>query len=322
MATPGRAEIEFAIGDKGGKYPATTIPITVIRGKDSGPTLLVLAGIHGSEYSPIIATQRLAPQLDYNSISGNVIFVHIANLPAYLGRTVYTSPADDKNLNRLFPGDAAGSLSNKIAHTLTTELYSIADAVLDMHSGDGNEQLIPSWTGYYEKAGSDEVIEASRKMAHAFGIQHIVEFQWEFEKREQAIWAGSAAIAMNIPSIDVEAGGMGIIDEPAINQIITGVRRTMAHLGMTQEEFAPLPFPTIIRERSSVKAPQDGSWTALVDAGEQVSKGQLIGFLTYWHGRKIFEARAKIDGLLLLGLEAPPALKGETLFTIAKEESN
>ena len=314
LATAGRTHLELVVGDSS---ESTLIPITVLTGRKDGPTLLVLSGIHGSEYAPIIASQRLAPAIDETKLSGSVIFVHMANLPAYLGRTIYISPADDKNLNRLFPGDAEGTLSDQIAYFLTTELYPLADAVLDVHSGDGNEQLIPSWTGYYGKAGTMEVIAASRAMAHAFGIQHIVEFQWELTGRDAAIWAGSAAIAMGIPSIDVEAGGMGMIDEPAIAQIMEGIRRVMAHLEISAETFAPLPEPVIIRERSYLRSPQDGSWMPLVDAGERVAKGQLIGFVTDWHGRRVFEARAPIDGLLLLRLEAPPVRKDETLAVIA-----
>lgn len=315
LKQPGRVELELMIGVEDSN---TIMPVTVITGASKGPTLLAVAGIHGSEYSPIIATQRLSPLIKHEDLSGTVIFVHIANLPAYLGRTVYTSPADDKNLNRLFPGNREGTLSDQIAHYLTENLYPLADAVLDIHSGDGNEQLIPSWTGYYGKAGGEKVIEQSRALAYAFGLKHIVEFQWELSSRDDAIWAGSAAIAMGIPSIDVEAGGMGIIDEPAIEQIISGAKRVMSHMGMIKEPFAPLVAPIIIRERASVKSPHTGSWTAVIDAGELVEKDQLIGYVSDWHGNRLYEARAPISGLLLLRLEAPPVTKGETLATMAK----
>ncbi len=295
----------------------TSVPITVVNGNKPGPTLLLLAGVHGSEYSPIVAMQKLAPKLNPQDISGAVIIVHIANMPAYLGRTVYTSPIDDKNLNRVFPGTPDGSLTERIAYFLTSELYPLADAVLDMHSGDGNEQLRPSWTGYYGTAGSEDVIKASRAMAHAFGIEYIVEFQWELTNIENAIWAGSAAIAKNIPSIDVEAGGMGIYDEQAIAQIEDGVRRIMSHMGITDEVFPAKPPAKIITDRQSIKAPENGSWVPLIDAGNKVNKGDLIGYMTDWHGNRIFEAKAPIDGLLLLRFEAPPALKGETLAVVA-----
>ncbi|MEM9533065.1 MAG: M14 family metallopeptidase [Pseudomonadota bacterium] len=315
LATPGKAHLEFEVSTGDLK---TTIPLTVITGPEVGPTLLALAGIHGSEYSPIIATQRLAQELSPEELAGSLILVHAANLPAYLGRTIYVSPADGKNLNRLFPGDATGTLSNRIAHVLAEELFPLADAVLDMHSGDGNEQLRPSWTGYYAKVGSAEVVAASRALALAFGLPHIVEFQWELKGRESAIWAGSAAVAQGIASIDVEAGGMGIIDPLAIEQIRTGVKRVLAHLGMIEMVFKAPPTPVFIRDRTSIRSPVDGSWNPLVDAGTRVEEGQKLGVVTDWYGRPVFEAIAPADGLLLLRLEAPPVRRGETLIMIAK----
>lgn len=298
----------------------TIIPVTVISGPKAGPTLLVLAGIHGSEYGPILAVQRLASELEAEQLQGAVILVHVANMPAFQGRTVYISPVDGKNLNRLFPGDANGSLSQRIAFTITKRLYPLADAVLDMHSGDANEDLRPYWTGYYSNAGSAETITQSRAMAFAFGLQHVVEFQWALTDPAKAIWAGSAAVAMNIPSIDVEAGGSGRIDESAIAALQSGVRRIMTHLGIDNTNHPPAPPVWLIRERQSITSPQDGSWTPLLTAGEPVEQGQLIGYLTDWYGRRQYEARAPMDGLLMICLSTPPVHQGETLAVVGRVE--
>ncbi|MDG1995413.1 MAG: succinylglutamate desuccinylase/aspartoacylase family protein, partial [Emcibacteraceae bacterium] len=120
---------------------STIIPITIVNSKKPGPTLVLVAGIHGSEYSPIIALQNLMLRIDPENISGAVIAVHIANMPSYIGRTIYNSPLDGKNLNRSFPGKIHGTITERIAYFLTSEVYPLADAVLDIHSGDGNEQL-------------------------------------------------------------------------------------------------------------------------------------------------------------------------------------
>ena len=202
LEKPGRHQLSLSIENVDQQ---ANIPITAIVGAQSGPTLLVLNGIHGFEHSPIVASQRLATTLEPEIISGKIIFVHIANMSAYLGRTVYTSPADGKNLNRLFPGNSSGTLSARIAFLLTDQLYPLADAVLDMHSGDGNEDLNPIWVGYYAQAGNPDVIARSNALAMAFGFEHIVAFQWELTDRADAIWAGSAAVALGISSIDVMA---------------------------------------------------------------------------------------------------------------------
>ena len=318
MLEPGKHHLSILI-----KAPnqSTNIPITVVTGLMPGPKLLVLAGIHGAEYSPIRASQQFGIELDPEKIKGSVVIVHIANLPAFRGRSIYTSPADGLNLNRVFPGNASGSLSQRIAFFLTNDIYPLMDAVLDVHSGDGNEDLKPAWTGYYAKAGSAEVVEQSKALAFAFGFKHVVPFEWEFSQREEAIWAGSAAVAMGIPAIDVECGGMGVPEAEAIDAIVMGFRRTLGHLGMTNETFRAPNKQKIIYDRKSVKAPHDGSWISLKKAGDLVKSGELLGVLTDWHGRTLFEARSPKDGLLLLRLSAPPVHKGETLFIVASTQS-
>ena len=109
-----------------------------------------------------------------------------------------------------------------------------------MHSGDGNEDLNPPWVGFYERAGSEDVIERSRALALAFGAEHVVAFRWRFNDPSEAIWAGSAAVAQGIPSIDVEAGGRNVVDPEAVAFIERGVRRVLAHLAILPSSFFAL----------------------------------------------------------------------------------
>ncbi len=87
----------------------TQIPLTTISGARPGPVLALVAGNHGYEYPPVLALQKLRSQVDAAQLSGTVIMVHVANMPSFLGRTVYFSPVDGKNLNRGLPGPCAGS---------------------------------------------------------------------------------------------------------------------------------------------------------------------------------------------------------------------
>src|SRR5688572_21365611 len=76
----------------------TQLPITIIRGATSGPTLGLIGGTHGSEVAPVIALQRLRGQIDPAQLKGTLLIVHVANMPSFLGRTIYYSPIDGKNL--------------------------------------------------------------------------------------------------------------------------------------------------------------------------------------------------------------------------------
>lgn len=321
----------------------TSIPVTIIHGMEDGPTLVVLSGIHGSEYIPILSSQRLAQNLNRGDDSGEkelilqsgaLVLIHIANLPSFLGRSIYTSPIDHLNLNRQFPGKPNGTISERIAYTLVHHVYPLADYLMDIHSGNGNEQLGPTYSGYYGKAGSESVIQISKDMAFAFGVDLVVEFQWEVQHQEEdgngtstgAIWAGSAAVVRDIPSIDVEmAPGMGSTREKSIDQAYQGVLRVLVHLQMLPEtileEHSQHSYPhssCLVKERYFIDSPLTGSWTPLIDTGSFVPKGTSLGYLTDFYGRTtLYEAKAPTDGLLLIRFESPPVVKNDTLAVIA-----
>ncbi len=312
----GRLEVAPSGGDAG-----TFIPLTVVHGARPGPVLTLVAGVHGSEYAPILALLRLRPLLDPAEISGTVVLVHMANLPAFLGRTIYFSPDDRKNLNRVFPGKPDGTLTERLAHTLTEEVIVRSDYLMDIHSGDGNEWLRPSYTGYYAEAGGAEVIGKSRRMAIAFGLDAIVEFQGDLDPG-RAIWCGSAAVARGIPSIDVESGEMGLIEDRTIAPIVDGVLSVMRDLGMAPGEPSPTRNPLFIRERAYATSEHDGVWDPdpLVRAGQYVREGARLGVVRDFHGNPLAEIRAPADGIMLILLGTPPVNRGETIAVIARVE--
>ena len=124
----------------------------------------LVAGVHGMEYTPILALQRLRDTIDPAHLRGAVILVHVANMPSFLGRTVYYSPIDGKNLNRVFPGRADGTVSDRIAEALTREVIAPATHLIDIHCGDGNESLRPY--SYWMTTAAPDVNEASRRLVH------------------------------------------------------------------------------------------------------------------------------------------------------------
>ncbi len=71
-----------------------------------------------------------------------MIIVPMMNTPACTaGRR--TSPMDGGNLNRSFPGDPDGSVTEKIADYFTRVLVPMSDVVLDLHSGGRTLDIIP-----------------------------------------------------------------------------------------------------------------------------------------------------------------------------------
>src|SRR2546430_12547602 len=122
----------------------TRVPLTIVRGREPGPTLALIAGTHGDEVAPIIALQRVRRELDPARLGGTVLLVHVANLPSFLRRTVYYSPSGGKNLNRVFPGKRAGTVSERTAVAIPPASLHLADYLVDLHARIGNDSLRPA----------------------------------------------------------------------------------------------------------------------------------------------------------------------------------
>lgn len=122
-------------------YGWIAIPIAVIRSGD-GPDVLLTAGNHGDEYEGQITLLKLMRELEPEVVRGRVIVIPRLNSPAAAaGRR--TSPIDDGNLNRLFPGDPEGTPTEQIAHFVDSVLLPATQVSLDIHSGGSSLEYLP-----------------------------------------------------------------------------------------------------------------------------------------------------------------------------------
>ncbi len=293
--------------------PGADIPITIINGRTPGPVLALVAGTHGYEYSPILALQQLRPKISPQTLSGAVILVHVANMPSFLRRTIYYGPEDGKNLNRVFPGKPDGTLSERIAHVLTTQVIEHAGYLIDLHCGDGNESLRPY--SYWMRTGKQDLDERSRQMAVAFGLENIVIDDERPNDPVNSVYCSNTAATRGKPAITVESGGMGLTDEQSIQNLENGVLRILAHLKMTQTDWPPNK-PTWIVRNAVLRSEATGLFYPEVRKDQQVREGELIGHVTDFFGKPVFELRAPFGGKVLYVIGTPPISKGEPLAMI------
>src|SRR5688572_2818734 len=287
----------------------TNIPFTIVHGATSGPVLALIAGTHGMEYVPIIALQRMRATIDPKTLRGTIIMVHVANMPSFLGRTIYYSPADGKNLNRVFPGKPDGTLSERIADVITREVIDRATHVMDLHCGDGNESLRP-YT-YWIATGKPDVAEAGRKLALAFGMDHIVIDRERPLEAAASVYLSNTAITRGKPALTTESGGMALTDEESIARIERGIAGVMKHLGMRADGPPPVEQPIMIERGEVLRSGATGIFYPAVERGHTVAQGTLVGRVTDFHGRVVEEIRSPFAGEILYVIGTPPISKGE-----------
>ena len=312
-----RGELLVPSGDDGVE---SFIPITVHHGTEGGPVLAMIAGIHGSEYAPILAMQKLALLIDPAELRGTLIIVHIANMPAFSGRTIYMGPNDLKNLNRSFPGDISGTITDRIAYVIRNEVMMRADYLVDIHSGDGNESLRPSYSAYYAEAGGEEVIEQSRRLAVSFGLGTIVRFAGSYDSTDEAIYTSAQAVTLGIPAIDIESGELGSTDDKYIDPITSGTLSIMRDLEMIPGEPNVVENPLVISERSRIYSSHDGIFYAdpKVETGDYVTVGTRLGVITDYHGNMLEEIFAPSAGVLLILFGTPPVNSGDNIVVVGE----
>ena len=145
------------------------IPVSLICGMQDGPTVLVTGGIHNAEYVGIQAAIELREELKPSQMRGKVILFPLVNRTGFEHRTMSMVYEDGKNINREFPGDPSGTLTEQICHTFVDKVFPQVDYYIDLHCGDGYEELYPHV--YTLGAASPKVNQASDAMARAVNVK-------------------------------------------------------------------------------------------------------------------------------------------------------
>jgi predicted deacylase len=313
-AAPGQTASGWIVVPDGAD-PGTRIPVSVVHGAQPGPVLALVAGTHGYEYTSIVALQRLLPRLDPKRMAGSAILVHMASPPTFYGRRIYYGP-DGKNLNRVYPGRPDGTVSERIADALTTEVIEKSTHLADLHCGDGNESLRPY--SYWMVSGQPEVDAASKEMALAFGLDHIVIDRDRPRDPRASAYTANTAILRGKPAITTESGGMGLTDAASVAAQEAGVLSLLAHLKILDAPSVRVQDAIWYERGEVLRATATGVWWPLVEKMQSVAEGTLIGRLTDPFGAVLQEVRAPFAGEVLYVVATPPASEGEPLAMVGQ----
>jgi predicted deacylase len=312
-ASPGETKSGYITVPAGPDGPEIRLPISVVNGLKEGPLLALTAGIHGYEYPPILALQRFRGQLDPAELSGTVIIVHVVNLPSFLKRTIYYNPHDWKNQNRVFPGKIDGTMTERIAYQITNEVLKQCDNHLDLHCGDGNEDLMTYL--YYTETGNPELDRKTMDLAINFGFKVIIHVTANPEGQPASTCA-NASLFMDKPALTVECGRLGRTDEENITAILDGCTNILKHLKMIEGKPELMFEPVWVSKTTYIRSEFEGIFYPLTRGGSHVQKGELLGYLTDFFGNVLQKAFAPHDGIVMYVIATPPMSKGEPMVKI------
>jgi len=288
------------------------IPVATATGAHDGPTVLVVAGVHGSEYVGIEATKRLFQWVDAEHLRGTLITVPCLNLPAFYGLSAHVNPVDGRDLGRSFPGDRNGTYSEQLTDLLWRELVTGADFVIDVHGGDLEEELVEY--SQINLTGDARVDSAGESLARALDMPM-------FLKRPRPPEPPSVgglydmASAHGTPAVLSEAGSHGVLDERVVAIHFRGLRNALYHLDMYDgEPTREHPTPLELHRFTGIAAPVDGFWQPYVRKGDIVKNGQTVGEIQDFFGEKLALVHSDEDAAILGVMTIPARPKGSMLM--------
>jgi uncharacterized protein len=295
------------------------IPIPIVRIKNGdGPSVLMQAGTHGDEWEGQIGLGNLLRALEPKDIRGRLVILPSANFPAAMAGQ-RTSPIDAGNLNRLYPGDAEGTITQQIAYWIEHALLPGFDYSFDFHSGGSSLTYIPSALAprHEDPARMQKVVG----MLKAFGapVSYIAA-----APQGGGRTFTSASARQGVISMGTELGGGGLVTPASLKVAEDGMRRLLAHIGLLHGPV-PAASPTRLTEIGGddyyVYASDGGLFEPLVDLGAEVKAGQPAARIHFHHTpwREPDLLTFKRDGLVLCKRVPARCERGDCLFHLATD---
>lgn len=290
-----------------------------IETKISGPNVLLLTGVHGDEYEPILAALKLVDYLPGILKSGTVTIVPIVNESAYENGTRWG--IDGLDLARTCPGSPDGTVTERAASQIS-EIIKKSDYLIDMHTGGLAYDIYP--LAGYMLHPSPEILKKQQEMAMVFQLPLV----WGTDYRPNGRTL-SVAREANIPAIYLEYGGGTGIRENVVSEYMQGFLNVLRYLKMINGtvENATTNVLWVEDHRSDsghlqqkMPSPSDGIFIPAVKIGDHVEKGQLFGKVVEAGSGRYYDVHTDQHGLVFLLRTVVKVKKGDALGGIMPTE--
>lgn len=280
------------------------IPIFVERAKKDGPVLLLMGGVHGDEINGVgILREIIKRKLNKPKI-GTTICIPVLNVFGYLSQT--REFPDGRDLNRVFPGSAKGSLASQFAYQFSQEIVPLIDYAIDFHAGGGERDNFPQIRCEFGDKRTEE-------LAEVFGAPIILASKTITKSaRDTMKKAGKVSILF-------EGGKSKNLDKSVIESGVRGALNVMKFLGMQKGEIEKPSETFVITKSKWVRAAFSGMFHLLAENGTWVSKKTLLGIISDPYGEFERKVLAPTDCFIICVNQTAIVNRGDALFHIGIE---
>lgn len=274
-----------------------TIPYLEIVSETKGPDILLISNQHGAEISSIIVLERILKRLRmFSDLCGTITIMPTAN-PLGLIFQSRNEPLDEKDLNRLYPGDISKDFPSRIAY----RIFEIAQAmsfVIDMHNFTTRSSAL---MGIMVEGSSQKIEESVKEALKA--LQPDLIWSINVNQGEDVRFFGALDIMLcqkGIPAIALECPSFYQNSCDAVERMVDGILNILMVKGMVKKnntDFFQRRIPVfrvgyIYSDFSGIFIPQKKIL-------ESVSQGDIIGELIDIQSLNTIKVRTDKSGKLL-----------------------
>ena len=281
------------------------VPVIVERAKVDGPTVLLMAGLHGDEINGIEIIRRIIRKGFHKPQVGTIICLPVFNIFGFLN--IKRELPDGRDLNRSFPGSESGSLASQFAYHFMKEIAPHVDYVVDFHTGSAQRNNYPQIRCVFDDSDSMD-------LARVFNPPFILNSSHISKTIRESIFKLGKHMLL------FEGGKTNNIEELVVEEGINGVKRMMSHLGMRsfKIDISKDRSPVLLTESKWMRSPNSGMFQSLVKNGSRVEKNEVIGMVTDPYGKIERKVKASMSGYIICLNESPVVYKGDAIFHIGK----
>jgi predicted deacylase len=293
-----------------------TVPIVSVA-NGTGPTVVVIGGVHGDEPEGQVAALNLARTLQPEHVSGRVVVVPCASPEASKAYT-RTWPSGI-NFNRSFPGDPWGTEDEQLADFISTVLFPMSDVVVDIHSGGRGGLHLP-WSEMHW------VDDPDQRRAMVDGM-----IAWNTDWCCVYMDIGGTGLLVGEAErqgknvISTELGGGGHVTAEIHRLAASGLANVLRHVGVLEGEVvereSPPTFLMATELENFVRATESGLFETLVALGERVEADQPVGRIHFIErpDREPETAYSRSDGIVCVVRAVATCEQGDNIVVVARE---
>lgn len=326
LESPGRRDYWVAL-EHDSIWGDHLLPLTVLVGPDAraGRGLVAFGSNHGNEYEGPVVLKHLLGEIALADVLGRIILVPVLNPSAFHAGT-RESADDGVNLNRAFiegagTTPALAGITHRIAAFVREHIWPRVHVVLDLHSGGDVARF--ALCASFHPLDDPEQSRLTEETARAFGTPLIMVYQnltpgllpSEAERLGKITVGTELGWGRAVQAEGVRCGRRGVLAAAIRHGQLAG------DLGRLKHERADGQVKAAMVDRECFTvAPFAGHYESLIDCGQRVRRGEVVGLLhDFDHiDAPAWPAVAGVDGIVIAQAWAAPVPRGQHIVVTGR----